>query len=70
MEMQGQSFLHQDAKELGFTQMVGIIEKQEEQSLKRMIFRITKGNAWVQVSDIIDAAAPKPKAVYMIIYQG
>ena len=31
--------------------MVGLIDKDDEQRFKRMIFRVTKGNAWVQIKD-------------------
>jgi V-type H+-transporting ATPase subunit a len=29
-----------------------VIDKEEEVRFKRMIFRITKGNAWVELQDI------------------
>lgn len=32
--------------------MIGVIDKEEEVRFKRMIFRITKGNAWVEIQDI------------------
>jgi V-type H+-transporting ATPase subunit a len=32
--------------------MIGVIDKEEEVRFKRMIFRITKGNAWVELQDI------------------
>ena len=31
--------------------MVGIIDKDDEQRFKRMIFRVTKGNEWVHIKD-------------------
>jgi len=32
--------------------LVGIIDKDDEVRLKRLVFRITKGNAWVSMMDI------------------
>jgi V-type H+-transporting ATPase subunit a len=31
---------------------VGVIPKEEEQRFKRMLFRVTKGNAWITILDI------------------
>lgn len=38
--------------------MIGVIDKEEEVRFKRMIFRITKGNAWVHTADIINEPLP------------
>jgi V-type H+-transporting ATPase subunit a len=32
---------------------VGVIAKEDEQRFKRTIFRMTKGNAWVNIMDIV-----------------
>ena len=37
---------------LRFNQVVGVINKVDEQRFKRMIFRVTKGNVWMTVLDI------------------
>ncbi len=37
-----------------FNQMAGIIDKEDEQRFKRIVFRVTKGNAWLNVEDIDD----------------
>lgn len=37
---------------LKFNQVVGVINKEDEQRFKRMIFRVTKGNVWMTVLDI------------------
>ena len=37
---------------LRFNQVVGVINKEDEQRFKRMIFRVTKGNVWMTILDI------------------
>ena len=37
-----------------FNQMAGIIDKEDEQRFKRIIFRVTKGNVWLNIEDIDD----------------
>jgi V-type H+-transporting ATPase subunit a len=35
-----------------FNQAVGVINKEEEGRFQRMLFRVTKGNAWITLMDI------------------
>jgi V-type H+-transporting ATPase subunit a len=35
-----------------FNQMAGIIDKEDEQRFKRIIFRVTKGNVWLNLEDV------------------
>lgn len=55
----------------------GVILTEETQRFKRMVFRITRGNAWTGFADIvgqgiIDPAKGKPvdKSVFVIVYPG
>ncbi|CAD8075273.1 unnamed protein product [Paramecium primaurelia] len=91
-EILGQSMFQQqtphnpnDYQQLKFGQLIGVIEKEEEVRFKRIIFRVTKGNAWVQIKDLnnqeIDNSmrqsfhlnqnnTSSPRCLYVIVYPG
>jgi V-type H+-transporting ATPase subunit a len=35
-----------------FNQLVGVIKKEDEVRFKRIVFRVTKGNIWINMVDI------------------
>ena len=37
---------------LSFNHMIGVVNKMDSNRLKRMIFRITKGNSYVMLQDL------------------
>ncbi|CAD8150157.1 unnamed protein product [Paramecium octaurelia] len=91
-EILGQSVFQQqtphnvnDYQQLKFGQIIGVIDKEEEVRFKRIIFRVTKGNAWVQIKDLnneqIDNSmrksfhlnqnnASQPRCLFVIVYPG
>ncbi|CAD8160401.1 unnamed protein product [Paramecium octaurelia] len=91
-EILGQSMFQQQTphnaneyQQLKFGQLIGVIDKEEEVRFKRIIFRVTKGNAWVQIKDLnneqIDNSMRKsfhlnqnntsqPRCLFVIVYPG
>ncbi|CAD8069646.1 unnamed protein product [Paramecium primaurelia] len=72
-----------DYQQLKFGQLIGVIDKEDETRFKRIMFRITKGNAWVNIVDLlpekqhhqiktqIDLNRPsQPRCLYVVVYPG
>ncbi|CAD8080250.1 unnamed protein product [Paramecium sonneborni] len=74
-----------DYQQLKFGQLIGVIDKEEEVRFKRIIFRVTKGNAWVQIMDLNNEEVhnsmrksfhlnqdktQQPRCLYVIVYPG
>ncbi|CAD8083665.1 unnamed protein product [Paramecium sonneborni] len=72
-----------DYQQLKFGQLIGVIDKEDENRFKRIMFRITKGNAWVNIVDLLPEKqhhqiknqidlnrVSQPRCLYVIIYPG
>nr|CAI43262.1 V-ATPase a subunit 6_2 isotype of the V0 sector [Paramecium tetraurelia] len=72
-----------DYQQLKFGQLIGVIDKEDETRFKRIMFRITKGNAWVNIVDLLPEKqhhqiktqidlnrAQQPRCLYVVVYPG